>query len=42
MTVTQTLTATLLVTGTMSFYLVVHAAIDVLRQLWFRDPPFRR
>lgn len=31
MTVTHVLTMTLLVTGTLSFYLVLHAAIDLLR-----------
>jgi hypothetical protein len=37
MTVTHTLTTALLVTGTLTFYLVGHAAIDVLRQMWQRD-----
>ena len=31
MTVTHALTMTLVVTGTISFYLVLHAAIDLLR-----------
>jgi hypothetical protein len=32
MTVTHTMTMTLLATGSLSFYLILHAAIDVLRQ----------
>lgn len=31
MTVTTTMTMTLLVTGTLTFYLVLHAAVDLLR-----------
>ena len=38
MTVTHTLTLTLLVSGTMTFVIVGHAAIDVLRQFWHRPP----
>ena len=32
MTVTHTMTMTLLATGTLSFYLILNAAIDLLRQ----------
>ncbi len=32
MTFTDTVTMTLLATGSLSFYLILHAAIDVLRQ----------
>ena len=32
MTITHTMTLTLLATGSLSFYLIVNAAIDVLRQ----------
>lgn len=38
MSVTHTMTMTLLVTGSLSFYLILHAAIDVLRHRW----PLRR
>lgn len=31
MTVTNAMTMTLLVTGTLTFYLVLHAAVDILR-----------
>ena len=36
MTVTHTMTMTLLATGSLSIYLILHAAIDVLRQ--YRAP----
>ena len=41
MTVTHVLTMTLLVTGSLSLYLVVHAAIDLLRHRGENKKPVR-
>ncbi len=36
MTVTETMALTLLVTGTLSLYLLLHAAIDLYRHRWHK------